>query len=220
MISSTEENYLKAIFKLSEHSTKSVSTNAIAQVMDTSAASVTDMLKRLTEKGYTHYERYKGVRLSDEGRQVATNLLRKHRLWEVFMVDKLGFSWDEVHPVAEQLEHIRSKELVNRLDEFLGFPKFDPHGDPIPDKEGKFTYRPQVLLNTLQEGEHAVVVGVNEHSTSFLQYLEQLQLVLGAHLQVIGRQEYDGSMQLLVHDKMLFITQKVAQNLFVKLETV
>lgn len=218
-LSSTEENYLKAIFKLSIATNESVSTNAIAAMMDTSAASVTDMLKRLTEKGYTLYEKYKGVRLSDDGQNIATMLVRKHRLWECFMVDKLNFSWDEVHPIAEQLEHIQSEELINRLEHFLGFPKFDPHGDPIPDKDGKFAYQQQIPLSDLKKGQKAVVVGVREHSPTFLKYLEQLNLILGTNLEILDIVEYDGSMHLNINeDTTQVVTLKVGQNVYVQLQ--
>ncbi|MCI5083695.1 MAG: metal-dependent transcriptional regulator, partial [Saprospiraceae bacterium] len=148
--SHTEENYLKAIYKICERKGKAASTNAISNAMQTSAASVTDMLKRLSEKELIHYERYKGVTLAEAGNKIATTLIRKHRLWEVFLVEKLEFSWDEVHEVAEQLEHIRSPKLVEELERYLGYPKFDPHGDPIPDAEGRFTYRKQTLLADME----------------------------------------------------------------------
>jgi len=217
MISSTEENYLKAIFELSDKMEGAIPTNAIASIMNTSAASVTDMLKRLTEKGYTLYEKYKGVRLSPSGEKVATQLIRKQRLWETFMVEKLNFSWDEVHPVAEQLEHIQSEQLIDRLDNFLGNPKFDPHGDPIPDKEGNFTYRRQIPLNELDLNQSAVVVGVGEHSPAFLQFIERLDLVLGVELSIKERYTYDGSLLIVINGKdEKVISQKVSQNLYVK----
>jgi len=218
MISSTEENYLKAIFELSDKMEGAVSTNSIAALMNTSAASVTDMLKRLTEKGFTLYEKYKGVRLSPSGEKVATQLIRKQRLWETFMVEKLNFSWDEVHPVAEQLEHIQSEQLIDRLDDFLGNPKFDPHGDPIPDKEGNFTYRRQIPLNELPLQQSAVVVGVGEHSPAFLQFIEHLDLVLGVELSIRERYPYDGSLLIVINGKdEKVISQKVSQNLYVKI---
>ncbi|MCH2044388.1 MAG: metal-dependent transcriptional regulator [Saprospiraceae bacterium] len=217
MLSQTEENYLKAIFKLSETEQKSVPTNAIANHLQTSAASVTDMLKRLTEKGYTLYEKYKGVRLSETGLKTATLLIRRHRLWEVFMVEKLNFSWDEVHPIAEQLEHIKSEELINRLEKFLDFPQFDPHGDPIPDREGNVRYRNhQVLLAELDNNISAVIVGVKEHSPAFLKYVEQLGLTLGTAIQVEEKFEYDGAVRLLINKKIhQIVTNKVIQNLYV-----
>ena len=179
MVSSTEENYLKAIFKISEKEGAPVSTNSISGKMSTSAASVSDMIKRLADKDLVLYEKWKGVRLTDSGRKIATNLIRKHRIWEVFLVDKLNFAWDEVHPLAEELEHIHSDKLINSLDEFLGFPKFDPHGDPIPNIDGKFTIRNQVSLLNLTKGDKGIVVGVKEHDTPFLQYLNQIKIKLG-----------------------------------------
>ncbi len=216
MVSSTEENYLKAIFKISEKEGTPVSTNSISSSMNTSAASVSDMIKRLAEKDLVLYEKWKGVRLTDKGREIATNLIRKHRLWEVFLVDKLNFAWDEVHPLAEQLEHVKSDTLVNRLDEYLGFPKFDPHGDPIPDENGNFTFRKQVLLSDFND-KNAVIVGVQEHSKPFLNYLDRLGLKLGTTIEVIETIEYDGSVRMKIDGGgEQIISSKVAQNLFVK----
>ncbi len=215
--SQTEENYLKAIFKLSEKEEKPASTNAIAAEMNTSAASVTDMLRRLAEKGLIHYEKYRGVALTEKGSKLATGLIRKHRLWEVFLLEKLRFSWDEVHDMAEQLEHIQSPELVERLDEYLGRPKFDPHGDPIPDAEGNFTFRKQVLLAVLNQGEAGAVVGVNDHSPAFLQYLDRIGIKLGARLRVAERFDYDESIRIqLENDGEQVLSKKVSQNLFVQ----
>jgi len=216
-LSHTEENYLKAIFKISEQQEGPASTNAISQAIQISAASVTDMLKRLAEKDLIHYEKYKGVTLTPAGNRLATRLIRKHRLWEVFLVEKLHFSWDEVHEIAEQLEHIRSPELVERLDQFLGSPKYDPHGDPIPDAEGKFTHRQQVPLDELRPGEGGVVVGVQDHSPVFLQYLDRLGLVLGVQLEVLERMDYDESMR--VRTEALgeqILTKKVCQHLYIQ----
>ena len=216
-MSQTEENYLKAIFKISEKTGKTASTNAIAKALKTSAASVTDMIKRLSEKSLIHYEKYKGVTLTEEGYTIATHLIRKHRLWEVFLVEQLHFSWDEVHEIAEQLEHIKSSELVERLDEYLNFPKFDPHGDPIPDAEGNFTFRKQLPLSELTEGDKAVVVGVQDHSPAFLRYLERLELTLGAELILMERFEYDESVRIqLPGGAELVLSKKVTQNLFVQ----
>jgi DtxR family Mn-dependent transcriptional regulator len=216
-LSSTEENYLKAIFKLSGIAAEPVSTNAIAFHLNTAAASVTDMLKRLTEKGYILYEKYKGARLSDNGRSRAVLIVRKHRLWETFMVEKLSFSWDEVHVVAEQLEHIQSEKLINCLEELLDFPKFDPHGDPIPDKFGNIELHTQLFLSELVIGQKAVIVGVKEHSSTFLQYLEQLGLVLGAPVEVLSVFEYDQSLLIKINKKSnSTVSHKVAMNLYIK----
>lgn len=218
-ISQTEENYLKAIFKISEKTGRNASTNAIAKAMDTSAASVSDMLKRLADKSLINYEKYKGVNLTEQGSDIATSLIRKHRLWEVFLVEQLKFSWDEVHEIAEQLEHIKSTELVKRLDEYLDHPKFDPHGDPIPDAEGNFTFRKQVLLAALSPGEKGAIVGVQDHSSTFLQYLDQMELVLGVELEVLEQFAYDESQKVRVAGKTeITLSKKVCQNLFVQKE--
>lgn len=216
-ITQAEENYLKAIFTIAEKEAGPALTNAIAALMQTSAASVTDMLKRLSDKQLITYEKYRGVQLTKEGNRLATALIRKHRLWEVFLVDKLGFAWDEVHELAEQLEHVQGNDLVNRLDAFLGHPKFDPHGDPIPDADGRWTFRKQSPLATLQPGDRGVVTGVDDHSTTFLQYLDQLGLTLGAELELLERFPYDQSVRVRTRDgRELILSEKVTQNLFVK----
>jgi DtxR family Mn-dependent transcriptional regulator len=218
LITHAEENYLKAIFTIAEKEAGPALTNAIATLMQTSAASVTDMLKRLSDKQLISYEKYRGVQLTQEGSRLATALIRKHRLWEVFLVDKLGFAWDEVHELAEQLEHVQGDELVSRLDQFLGHPRFDPHGDPIPDAEGRWTYRKQAPLATLQPGNRGIVTGVDDHSTAFLQYLDQLGLTLGAELELLERIVYDQSVRVrLSGERELVLSEKVAQNLFVKI---
>ena len=217
--SRTEENYLKAIFTICQETDGLASTNAIAHLMQTKAASVTDMIQRLAKKKtpLILYQKHKGVRLTQTGAELATNLIRKHRLWETFLVEKLNFSWDEVHDIAEELEHIKANKLIDRLDEFLGFPKFDPHGDPIPDAQGNFTFRKQQLLSELAIGSSAVVVGVLDDSSDFLQYLDKLKLGLGARLTVLERIEYDGSKRVQINKKQeMILTAKVCQNLYVK----
>jgi DtxR family transcriptional regulator, Mn-dependent transcriptional regulator len=215
-MSITEENYLKAIFKLSEKDAAPVNTNAVAAAMQTSAASVTDMLKKLSDKEYLEYEKYRGVQLTPKGRALATDLIRRHRLWEVFLTEKLGFTWDKVHDMAEELEHINNEELTDRLDHFLGFPRFDPHGDPIPDAEGKWFRQHQVLLSSLQMGQKGVITGVDDHSTAFLQYLNHLGLGLGIAITVVHRMEYDNSMIIQKDDQQITVSEKVVQHLFVK----
>lgn len=216
-ISQTEENYLKAIYKIAERADKPASTNAIAAAMSTSAASVTDMIKRLSEKDLVNYERYRGVTMTEIGQKIATTLIRKHRLWEVFLVEKLDFSWDEVHDIAEQLEHIQSRELITRLDEYLQFPRFDPHGDPIPDEDGVFTFRKQVLLAEMSETEKGVIVGVQDHTSDFLQYLDRMKLTLGTEIKLVERYAYDDSIKiLLAESKEIVISKKVSQHLFVQ----
>lgn len=222
-----EENYLKAIFKLSElarprseRETASIPTNAIAVEMGTSAASVTDMIQRLSEKGLVHYEKYRGVLLTDTGRQLATQLVRRHRLWEVFLVDKLGFTWHEVHDLAEELEHVGSEDLTDRLDAFLGHPRFDPHGDPIPNAEGRFTLRQQIPLTDLTPHTPAVVVGVREHSISFLTHLDDIGVALHKEIKVHERFNYDDSVRVDIAGVQHTISGKVARNILVKPRTV
>lgn len=215
-LSITEENYLKAIFKLSEKNRQKVSTNSIANEMQTSPASVTDMLKRLAEKELLIYAKYRGVTLTDKGGQIATSLIRKHRLWEVFLVDKLSFTWDEVHEIAEELEHIDSDQLIDRLDAFLNHPKFDPHGDPIPNAEGKFTLRSQELLTEISSSFPVRVVGVKEHSAQFLNHLDDLNIGLGQEIIILEKSEYDDLYRIQIEDEVKTISAKVARNIFVK----
>lgn len=217
LTTSAEENYLKAIFKIAEKDPGAVLTNALAAEMGTSAASATDMLKRLSEKQLVAYEKYRGVTLTEAGNRIATDLIRKHRLWEVFLVDKLGFAWDEVHHFAEQLEHIQGENLTERLDDFLGHPRFDPHGDPIPDAQGHWLRRAQVRLSTLTPGQRGIVTGVDDHSSTFLQYLDELGLGLGAELEILERTAYDLSTKIRIRTREAILSEKVCQNLFVRI---
>ncbi|MBT8219660.1 MAG: metal-dependent transcriptional regulator [Bacteroidia bacterium] len=213
----TEENYLKAIYKLLEQSGKPASTNDIAGILQTSAASVTDMVKKLAEKGLVDYEKYKGTRLNEEGKNHATLLIRKHRLWEVFLMHSLKFRWDEVHDIAEQLEHVQSEKLIDELDRFLGFPKYDPHGDPIPDKNGRYTFRHQIPLSQLEKNKKGLVVGVKEHSRSFLNHLDNLNLKISSRIEILDINEYDDLIEIRIDDNQREkISRKVADNLFVQ----
>lgn len=212
-----EENYLKAIFHLEfENEGEEVSTNAIADSMETKPSSVTDMVQKLAEKKMLVYKRYKGVQLTDEGRKLAAYIIRKHRLWEVFLVDKLNFHWDEVHEIAEQLEHIKSEELIIRLNQFLGNPKFDPHGDPIPDENGVLKRTSKKLLSEIDKNEQGVCVGVKESSPEFLQYLDKKKISIGTKITVLGKEFFDGSMVIQVGNEQFFISIKIAENLFVQ----
>ncbi len=216
-LSQTEENYLKAIFTICEKEEKPAGTNNIGAILQTSAASVTDMLKRLAEKDLIFYEKYKGVTLTENGKTIATQLLRKHRLWETFLVEKLNFSWDKVHNIAEQLEHIKSPELVEKLDNFLGNPKFDPHGEPIPNAAGEFTFRRQINLFNAAKGDKATVVGVQDDSEQFLQYLTQQNLMLGSKVEILEKFPYDQSLKILLNGKTeIVLSEKVCRNLYVQ----
>jgi DtxR family Mn-dependent transcriptional regulator len=212
----TEENYLKAIYHLSLQS-DSASTNQIATSLNTKAASVTDMLKKLADKELINYTKYQGVTLTASGEKIAINIIRKHRLWEYFLVEKLNFKWDEVHDVAEQLEHIASNELIDRLDDFMGHPKYDPHGDPIPDSNGLFKTHELKPVSTLIADESGIISGVRDHTTSFLQYLERMQLTIGKKIKVTEINDYDHSVILLVENKKIHISREVANNLLIAL---
>jgi DtxR family transcriptional regulator, Mn-dependent transcriptional regulator len=217
MFSVSEEDHLKAIFKIAEKEKKAVSTNSIAAYMNTAPASVTDMLKKLADKDLIQYQKYKGVTLSPSGSKVAIQLIRKHRLWEVFLVEKLKFSWEEVHEIAEQLEHIQSDDLVLRLEKYLEFPKFDPHGDPIPNMDGKFTLRSQWSVAELLPGHTGIILGVREHDKSFLLYLNDMKIKLGTSIKVLQKTTYDQSLRILIDGRFEnLITKNVAHQLLVK----
>ena len=214
--SSVEENYIKAIFHLSEDGDENISTNDIARSVNSKAASVTDMLKKLKQKKIITYEKYQGVRLTKEGEKTAKMIVRKHRLWEVFLVEKLGYSWDKIHDIAEQLEHIRSVEMIDKLDKFLGYPKLDPHGDPIPDASLNIKSQKQNRLVKLKKGGKGKVVGVKDSSTKFLQYLNSVEIQLGSELVVKDIIEFDGSMVIQIDNKKKnTISKLAAQNILI-----
>lgn len=213
----SEENYLKTIYHLTAFSDQEVSTNAIAEMIATKASSVTDMLKKLAEKDLVHYKKYQGVSLTANGRLLAKMIVRKHRLWEVFLVEKLDFPWDEVHDIAEQLEHIKSEKLINKLDNFLGNPTEDPHGDPIPDANGKIIKTEKLLLSELGFNQSGICVGVKDSSKEFLKYLDKNQIALGSKIEIITKEDFDFSMKIKVENREFSISNKIANNLFVKL---
>ena len=210
----TEENYIKAIYHL-QHIHDKVSTTLLSAEMNTRPASVTDMLKKLRAKRIVHYQRYKGFTLTESGNRTALVVIRKHRLWEYFLVNKLGFEWDEVHNVAEELEHITSSELIIRLDNFLGNPAFDPHGDPIPDNKGKIRVIKQSNLTALPLKKSALVSSVKNQSPEMLDLLNHFQIAIGTKLKVNKRFEFDGSVEIKI-DKLpaTIISKQVAQNVF------
>jgi DtxR family Mn-dependent transcriptional regulator len=213
----SEENYLKVIYHLSLVSPKGVNTNAIAGMLETKASSVTDMLKKLSEKELVSYQKYQGVTLMDKGINVATMIVRKHRLWEVFLVEKLHFSWDEVHDIAEQLEHIKSEQLIDKLANFLGNPTKDPHGDPIPDKYGKIIAIEKVLLSELTVDQKGICIGVKDSSAAFLKYLDSNKIALGSEITLVSKEDFDLSLKISLDKKEMVISNKIASNLFIKL---
>ena len=212
----SEENYIKVIYNLSLVSPKGVNTNAIAAMLETKASSVTDMLKKLADKDLVSYIKYQGVTLTEKGFLSAKMIVRKHRLWEVFLVDKLGFSWDEVHEIAEELEHIKSEQLINKLDAFLGFPVADPHGDPIPDENGIIKKIEKQLLSEVEINASFHCVGVKDSSTDFLKYLDKQKIALGSVVKVIDKEDFDDTLTVEIDGKRLTISNKIANNLYVQ----
>ncbi|MBS0027878.1 metal-dependent transcriptional regulator [Chitinophaga sp. 22321] len=215
-LSVAEENYIKSIYKLQEGD-NAVTTNALAYELDTKPASVTDMAKKLKDKQMIGYEKYQGITLSPEGRKAALQIVRRHRLWECFLVDKLSFSWEEVHELAEELEHVRSEKLINRLSEFLGNPVIDPHGDPIPDANGKLAKpRPQTSLDQAN-ARRLVVTAVTDQSTSLLAFLNAKGIKLGTQLEIIAHYEYDNSIEIkLRHQPAITISEQVSKHIMVR----
>lgn len=214
-LSLTEENYLKAIYFISGAEANLVNTNAVAERLDTKAATVTDMLRKLKAKDLIHYQPYKGSRLTQEGQQRAIGILRKHRLWETFLVDKLGFGWEEVHDIAEQLEHVRSAKLTERLSQYLGNPQFDPHGDPIPNADGVFPQRDNLTLDKAEAGDLLFVKGVKDSGSDFLTYIAKLGIRLGDPIEVLQVEPFDSSV-LVRHAKTEFrLSAQAAANMYI-----
>jgi DtxR family Mn-dependent transcriptional regulator len=218
MLSVTEENYLKAIYHIShqDDSVNAVGTNELASRLNLKPATVNDMLKKLKEKKLVKYEKYGKIELTSIGSKTALYLVRKHRLWETFLVSKLRFNWDEVHEIAEQLEHINSAKLIERLDEFLLYPLFDPHGDPIPDSKGKIRKSSFIKLSNAKLKNHYKVMGVRDHSTLFLKYLEKNNFVIGTSFQVISMEDFDGSFQIKTRSGQFTISNKAADFIIVE----
>ncbi|MGI9531853.1 metal-dependent transcriptional regulator [Lutimonas sp.] len=216
MYSQAEENYLKTIYALESEYGNEVSTNLIAGKIKTKASSVTDMLKKLAVKELVVYKKYQGVYLTELGRLSALKVIRKHRLWECFLVQKLQFNWDEVHEIAEQLEHVKSEVLINKLDAFLRFPKLDPHGDPIPDAQGRMMLNKTKTITDMRIGSAGVFVGVKDSSATFLKYLNKKNLALGDKIRVIDIEPFDNSYHIETKTHRLVITSNVAENLCLK----
>lgn len=213
---STEENYIKAIYHLQQAS-GSVTTNELSASLHTKPATVTDMLKKLKVKKLINYEPYKVFQLNAEGKKVALTIIRRHRLWEYFLVEKLAFGWDEVHDVAEELEHVGSKKLIDKLDMFLDFPKFDPHGDPIPDSNGKMSVIQQICLTELPVNKPAQVVSVGSQASELLELLSHKNIAIGTKLEVKKKFVFDGSVEVKVKNVApVNISDQLAKVLFVK----
>ena len=214
--STSEENYIKTIFHLQE-ADGTVTTNALAAELKARPASITDMMKKLKAKKLVHYEAYHGFRLSNEGKKVALIIIRRHRLWEFFLAEKLKFSWEEVHAVAEDLEHVSSKKLIDKLDEFLGFPRFDPHGDPIPDMNGRIENSKQVSLRELPLNKTAIVSHVSDQSNEMLELLGHKKIGIGTKLEVKRKFGYDNSLEIKIKQQpAMHISEQLSKNVFVK----
>jgi DtxR family transcriptional regulator, Mn-dependent transcriptional regulator len=214
--STSEENYLKAIYHLqAEHGV--VATNALADELKTRPASITDMMKKLSAKQLLNYKPYYGFSLSNEGKRAALIIIRRHRLWEYFLSEKLGFSWDEVHVIAEELEHVSSRKLIDRLDEYLGFPEFDPHGDPIPNSKGKMQTTNKLAVASLPLNQQAKVIRVANKSTELLELLKEKHIRIGTSIEVKKRFSFDESLQIRIGNKSETISEQLAKNIFVSI---
>jgi DtxR family transcriptional regulator, Mn-dependent transcriptional regulator len=213
----SEENYLKAIFHLQE-TEGTVTTNVLAQRLQTKPASVTDMMKKLNAKKLLHYKPYYGFSLSTEGKKIALFIVRRHRLWEYFLSEKLKFDWNEVHLLAEELEHVSSRQLIDRLDKYLGFPQFDPHGDPIPDNKGKIKNVNRLSLFELPFNQPAAVLQVTNQSKEMLEILEHKNIGIGTRLEVKKHFHFDHSIELKIKNATVTISEQLAKNIFVTYE--
>jgi len=213
--STSEENYLKTIFHL-QTKDENVSTNELAEKLKSKPASITDMMKKLKTRKLVNYQPYQGFRLTPEGKKVALSIIRRHRLWEYFLAEKLKFSWDEVHEVAEQLEHVSSKKLIDKLDEYLGSPKFDPHGDPIPDTNGKMEKGKQISLQELPLNKTARICFIANQSGLLLEHLNEKKINIGASIAVKRKFSYDDSLEIKLDNKLMTISDQLAKNIFVK----
>lgn len=211
-----EENYLKAIYRLSKSTDKKILPNAIAELVNVNPASVVDMIKKLVKKNLIFYSRNEGAILTKEGGEIALRIVRSHRLWEVFLVEKLGFSWGEIHDVAEQLEHIKHPDLVDKLEQFLDFPSFDPHGDPIPNKKGDYPVRKKIFLSNVELGVDCSVISVSDDNANFLNYLEKLSIKIGSKIKVIEKNSFDDSLSIQIESNApIFVSRKFADSLYV-----
>jgi len=216
MLTTSEENYLKTIYNLSESGKNQVSTNSISKFLKTKPSSVTDMIKKLSAKKLLYHKRYKGTNISSNGKKLAIQVIRKHRLWEVFLYKKLNFKWDEVHTIAEELEHISNEKLIEKLDKYLKYPKVDPHGDPIPNKDGKIDMKPKTKLSKLEIKDKCIVSNVNDEDGNLLEYLNKIKINIGSNIKIFDIVDFDKSLEIEVDSRnKIFISNRVAENILV-----
>jgi len=212
----SEENYLKVVYHLDKQGLKKITPTAISEALNNNPASVVDMIKKLGDKKMLQYDKTKGVKLTEKGKNIAISVVRKHRLWEAFLLEKLGYGWDEVHEIAEQLEHVQNPELADRLDKYLGFPQYDPHGDPIPKANGETALTYKTLLAEIPEGKNCRVVAVKDTSPSFLQYLKKLDIGIGTKISIIEKIPFDNSIVIIAGKNLKTTVSKIfAENLLV-----
>ena len=212
-LSKSEENYLKSIFNLSEFGNKKVSTNSISKILNIEPASVTDMIKKLSKKKLIYHERYKGSSISKSGIKIALQIIRRHRLWEVFLHDKLKFKWDQIHEIAEELEHVSSDNLIDSLDKFLKYPKIDPHGDPIPNKLGEIDFVDKISIYDLSINEKGIVSRIINEDDEFFNLLKKLDIEIGTEIKMIDKIEYDDSLEISINNKSVIISKQIASNI-------
>ena len=212
-LSKSEENYLKSIFNLSEFGNKKVSTNSISKILNIEPASVTDMIKKLSKKKLIYHERYKGSSISKSGIKIALQIIRRHRLWEVFLHDKLKFKWDQIHELAEELEHVSSDNLIDSLDKFLKYPKIDPHGDPIPNKLGEIDFVDKISIYDLNINQKGIVSRIINEDDEFFNLLKKLDIEIGTEIKMTDKIEYDDSLEISINNKSVIISKQIASNI-------
>ena len=212
-LSKSEENYLKSIFNLSEFGNKKVSTNSISKILNIEPAAVTDMIKKLSKKKLIYHERYKGSSISKSGIKIALQIIRRHRLWEVFLHDKLKFKWDQIHEIAEELEHVSSDNLIDSLDKFLKYPKIDPHGDPIPNKLGEIDFVDKISIYDLNINQKGIVSRIINEDDEFFNLLKKLDIEIGSEIKMIDKIEYDDSLEISINNKSVIISKQIASNI-------
>ena len=213
ILSKSEENYLKSIYNLSELGNKVVTTNSISKILNIEPASVTDMIKKLSKKKLIYHEKYRGTKISKNGIKVALQIIRRHRLWEVFLYEKLNFNWDEIHVVAEELEHVSSDQLIDNLDKYLKYPKIDPHGDPIPNKLGEIDFVDKISISDLKVNEKGIVSRIINEDEEFFILLNKLNIEIGTEVKILDKIDYDGSLDVSINNKSVIISKVIAENI-------
>lgn len=214
----SKENYIKTVYQLDSESDQSVTTSQIAQTLDITNAATSEMAKKLAENGLLNYEKYKGVELTDNGKQMALNIIRRHRLWELFLIEVLGLTWGEVHDEAELLEHTTSDFLIDKIDRFLNYPKFDPHGYPIPDKNGILPeFSSGIPLKDTEPGKFYKVLRVDDKQAGMIEYISRLGISLMCEIRLIEKLSFDNSVMIEINGNSHLISEKVSEKIFVEI---